>query len=107
MSSKKGKFGNNSPTATTPNTSYTDPVICQWDTCIKQFSCIPDLVHHIEKTHILKGIMKGNVCLWRNCLRNLEPFKDQYRLVIHIRIHSREKSHKCPVSPPTVTTCFN
>ena len=107
MSSKRERVGNKSPTASPPDITYTDPVICQWDTCMEQFSCITDLVQHIEKTHMLKGFMKDNVCLWKNCLRNREPFKDRYRLVIHLRIHTREKSHRCPVSPPTVTTCSN
>ena len=104
MSSKRGRFGKRSPSATPPDITYTDPVNCQWGTCMKQFSCITDLAQHIEKTHVLKGVMKDNVCLWRNCRLNMKPFKDRYILAIHLRKHSGEKSHRCPVSPPTVTT---
>ena len=96
MSSKRGRFENKSPTATSPDITYTDPVNCQWDTCIEQFSCITDLLQHIEETHLLKGI---NVCFWRNCQRNKKPFKFRCRLVTHIQIHPGEKHHRCPVSP--------
>ena len=101
MSSKR-RFRNKQPTATPP-----DPVNCKWDTCMQQFSCITDLVQHIKKTHILKGIMKNNVCLWRNCPMNKKSFNNHCRLVTHLQSHTKEKPHKCPVSSPTVTTCFN
>ena len=104
MSSKR-RFRNKPPAAATPpDITYTDPVNCQWDTCIQQFSCITDLVQHIKKTHTLKGAMKEYVCLWRNCRRTRKPFKSRYNLVTHLQIHTGEKAHKCPVSPPTVTT---
>ena len=102
MSSKKG---NKSPTTTLPDITYTDPVNCQWDTCGQHFSCIADLVQHIEKTHLLKGIKK-RVCLWRNCTRNRKPFKNRSGLITHLQSHTGDKPHRCPVSPPTVTTCF-
>ena len=106
MSSKKGKFANESLTATPPYITYTDSVNCQWDGCIQQLSCIADLVQHIKKTHIFNGIKK-RVCLWRKCTRNKKPFTDQYALVKHLRTHTGGKLYRCPVSPPTVTSCFN
>ena len=107
MSSKRGRIRNKPPTATPPDITYTDPVNCQWATCGQRFSFIYDLVQHIKKTHILKRTTKDNVCLWRNCWRNRKPFKNQSGLVTHLRSHSGENPYRCPVSPPTVTTCVN
>ena len=95
-----------STTTTTYDTTYPDPVNCQWDTCMQQFSCIPFLAQHIEKAHMLKKIMKDNVCLWKNCSRNKKPFKYRYLLVEHLQSHTGEKPNICPVSPPKVTTCL-
>ena len=100
MSSKSERLGNKPPTATSSDTTYTDPVNCQWDTCIEQFSCITDLVQHVEKTHMIKAIMEDCVCLWRNCQRYRKPFKYRNGLVAHLQSHSREKPHRCPVSSP-------
>ena len=106
MSSKKeGRLRKTSPTATPFGVTYTDPVNCQWDTCLQQFSRITDLVQHIKKTHKLKEIKK-HVCLWRNCTRNRKPLKDRYAFVTHLQTHTGEKPHICPVSSPTVKYLF-
>ena len=107
MSLKRGISGKKSLTVTPPDTTYTEPVNCQWDTCMKQFSCIAFLLHHIEKTHMSKENMEDYVCLWKNCHRNKKPYKARYSLIYHLRNHTGDKPHRCPVSPPTVTTCFN
>ena len=71
---------------------------------MQQFSCITDLAQHIEKTHMLKEIIKNNVCLWRNCSSNRKPFRFRHMLLYHLKSHSGEKHNKCPVSPFIVTT---
>ena len=75
-----------------------DPHICLWKTCGKNFEELDDLVQHIENVHIEKGKLDDFTCMWQACPRNRKPFNARYKLLIHMRIHSGEKPNKCTVS---------
>ena len=55
---------------------------------------------------MIKGVMKDNVCLWKNCSRNRKRFKYRNQLVEHLRSHTGENANICPVSPLDVITCL-
>lgn len=83
--------------ATETDTSE-ETVVCQWSKCSAHCVSVNELVQHIEKIHLEKGVVEEFVCLWKNCPRKKKPFNARYKLVIHMRIHSGEKPNKCPVS---------
>lgn len=74
-----------------------DPIICRWKDCNLMFADQQELVVHLKKMHLDQATDDEFTCLWENCKRNSDPFNARYKLVIHMRVHSKEQPHKCMV----------
>ncbi|CAK8679160.1 unnamed protein product [Clavelina lepadiformis] len=103
-----------SPTAqrqqsATTKTSFSNqlskPTACEWmirsqegsRVCGLIFEDMKAFVHHITCDHVGGPEQSNHTCYWRNCKRHLKAFKAKYKLVNHIRVHTREKPFECPV----------
>ena len=66
--------------------------ICRWIDCNNQFKEQDELVRHIEKAHIDQRKGEDFTCFWAGCQRRYKPFNARYKLLIHMRVHSGEKT---------------
>ncbi|CAK8679108.1 unnamed protein product [Clavelina lepadiformis] len=82
-----------------------EPTACEWmirsqegsRMCGLIFEDMKAFVHHITCDHVGGPEQSNHTCYWRNCKRHLKAFKAKYKLVNHIRVHTREKPFACPV----------
>ncbi|XP_035234276.1 zinc finger protein GLIS3-like isoform X3 [Stegodyphus dumicola] len=68
---------------------------CRWLDCTAVFQDQDEFVTHIEKAHIDQKKGDDFVCFWKFCSRKLQPFNARYKLLVHMRVHSGDKPHKC------------
>ncbi|EGT50876.1 hypothetical protein CAEBREN_08758 [Caenorhabditis brenneri] len=73
---------------------------CLWDTsgqiCKEWYQTPEELADHISNVHIPRG-EEEFVCYWNKCGREGDPLKARYKLVNHLRVHTRETPFKCDI----------
>eukprot|EP00116_Pleurobrachia_bachei_P010290 sb/3470552/ len=73
---------------------------CRWivdptnqQPCGLRFEEVSALGAHVNSHHVKEAPFK---CFWENCKNLNHPFSRKYKLIYHIRTHTKEKPHKCP-----------
>ncbi|XP_049545134.1 zinc finger protein GLI1-like [Anopheles darlingi] len=85
------------------DTSSTDPsepetveeFICRWENCYCVFFKLEDLASHVTAKHAVIGLDNLYYCRWERCMRQDRGFNARYKMLVHVRTHTKEKPHQC------------
>ncbi|KAJ8342321.1 hypothetical protein SKAU_G00322490, partial [Synaphobranchus kaupii] len=77
--------------------SVDEQLACHWMKCHLLFHSLQDLVDHVNDFHVKPEKDSGYCCHWQGCARNGRGFNARYKMLIHIRTHTNEKPHRCPI----------
>ena len=84
------------------NTEKSLMFACQWGSCSQMFASASELSSHLDFADISFNSNDGKwVCEWSNCSKSNHVFKNRYRLIRHMLIHTGTKPHACDICPKT------
>ncbi|KFB51080.1 AGAP006736-PA-like protein [Anopheles sinensis] len=69
--------------------------ICRWENCYCVFFKLEDLASHVTQKHAVIGLDGLYYCRWERCLRQDRGFNARYKMLVHVRTHTKEKPHQC------------
>uniref|UniRef100_A0A1L8DGU2 Putative c2h2-type zn-finger protein n=1 Tax=Nyssomyia neivai TaxID=330878 RepID=A0A1L8DGU2_9DIPT len=77
-----------------------DETICRWEQCNKTFRNLESLANHVNQMHAHSGPGGLYYCKWEGCPRSeggqWRGFNARYKMLVHVRTHTKEKPHQCP-----------
>lgn len=68
---------------------------CKWENCYCVFFKLEDLASHVTQKHAVVGLGGLYYCRWESCLRQDRGFNARYKMLVHVRTHTKEKPHEC------------
>ncbi|XP_061404927.1 zinc finger protein GLIS2 [Lethenteron reissneri] len=79
------------------DTDFSGPLTCHWKRCQQVFDSQQELVEHVHDAHVRADREVGYCCHWEGCARMGRGFNARYKMLIHVRTHTNEKPHQCPI----------
>lgn len=70
--------------------------VCRWLNCSKMFDTLESLAAHVTQTHAVASGDGLYYCKWEGCSRMERGFNARYKMLVHVRTHTKEKPHQCP-----------
>ncbi|XP_055689681.1 zinc finger protein GLIS2 homolog [Lutzomyia longipalpis] len=84
----------------TKSSDSEDETICRWEQCNKTFRNLESLANHVNQMHAHSGPGGLYYCKWEGCPRSeggqWRGFNARYKMLVHVRTHTKEKPHQCP-----------
>ncbi|CAM9739126.1 unnamed protein product [Lampetra planeri] len=74
-----------------------DCLYCMVQSCQQVFDSQQELVEHVHDAHVRADREVGYCCHWEGCARMGRGFNARYKMLIHVRTHTNEKPHQCPI----------
>ncbi|XP_037948009.1 zinc finger protein GLIS2 homolog [Teleopsis dalmanni] len=70
--------------------------VCNWLHCKRIFESLELLAAHVTQEHAVASLNDGlYYCRWSGCLRTDRGFNARYKMLVHVRTHTKEKPHQC------------
>ncbi|TDG46524.1 hypothetical protein AWZ03_007085 [Drosophila navojoa] len=70
--------------------------ICNWHDCSRVFESLEALAQHVTLRHAIASLHDGlYYCRWSGCQRSDRGFNARYKMLVHVRTHTKEKPHRC------------
>lgn len=68
---------------------------------------LDNLANHVTATHAVASATGLYYCLWENCARSERGFNARYKMLVHVRTHTKEKPHHCGQCPKSFSRAEN
>lgn len=83
-----------------PNIWHTTVDIYPLTTCLlcpcRVFESLEALAQHVTLRHAIASLHDGlYYCRWSGCQRSDRGFNARYKMLVHVRTHTKEKPHRC------------
>lgn len=69
--------------------------ICEWLKCGLSFDNVTKLMGHVTEQHIKPNKNMEFICHWKGCDRRKKGFPKRFKIITHIRTHTKEKPFQC------------
>lgn len=87
---------NDTPSSGTSSPTSHNDFICDWIDCGRYFESLELLAHHVTLIHAVAALTDGlYYCRWSGCQRTERGFNARYKMLVHVRTHTKEKPHQC------------
>ncbi|XP_055920920.1 zinc finger protein GLIS2 homolog [Eupeodes corollae] len=70
-------------------------LICCWTDCGRIFESLELLAAHVTQIHAIASLDGLYYCKWEGCSRTSKGFNARYKMLVHVRTHTKEKPHQC------------
>lgn len=68
---------------------------------------LENLASHVTATHAVASTTGLYYCMWENCARSERGFNARYKMLVHVRTHTKEKPHHCTECPKSFSRAEN